>query len=158
MLLASPVFYRNSLKLNRPFTMNKRYLLTLFCATALSAPTANAYTAIALGTSAKNGPNYECWGSFHANGVSQTMIERRALANCILIGGTNPKIVLSIGKPGYFALAFSKEEKRGIIGWSGPLPSPEAATTEAIANCKKRGGKDPRIAALWLDGTFGQKR
>jgi hypothetical protein len=84
--------------------MNKRYLLTLFCATALSAPTANAYTAIALGTSAKNGPNYECWGSFHANGVSQTMIERRALANCILIGGTNPKIVLSIGKPGYFAL------------------------------------------------------
>lgn len=85
------------------------------------------------------------------------MIERRALAHCILVGGSNSKIVPSI-KPGYFALAFSKEEKRGIIGWSGPLPSPEAATKEAIANCEKRGGKNPRISTLWADGTFGQKR
>jgi hypothetical protein len=135
--------------------MNKRYLLMLFFATALTAPTANAYTAIALGTSAKKA--YETCG--YAHGVaSQIVVERNALARCILVGGSNPKIVLSTSKPGYFALAFSKDERRGIMGWSGPLPSPEAATKEAIANCEKRGGKNPRISTLWADGTFSQKR
>jgi hypothetical protein len=94
--------------------MHKRYVLTLFCATALSAPTANAYTAIALGTAAKEGPNYEVCGYSHSgNRVYQTVIERRALANCILAGGTNPKIVLSTGKPGYFAVAGSKKKSVG---------------------------------------------
>jgi hypothetical protein len=41
------------------------------------------------------------------------------------------------------SLAVSKEEKGRTFGWSGPLPSPEAAIEEAITNCKKRGGTDP---------------
>jgi hypothetical protein len=74
--------------------------------------------------------------------------------------------VLSTGKPGYFAIAVSGEvpldfppekfgssEKHywGICGWSGPLPSAEAAAQQAIAKCKERGGADPKIKAQWRD-------
>jgi len=38
-----------------------------------------------------------------------------------------------------------------VVGWSGPLPSPEAAANEAIAKCKERGGTDPHIKAQWHD-------
>ena len=92
------------------------------------------------------------------NRVSRSVIEQRTPENCRLAGGTNPKIVLSTGGPGYFAIPASKEEKGNIVGWSGPLTSPEEATKHAIANCKKRGGTDPRIKSQWADGMSGQRK
>jgi hypothetical protein len=105
--------------------------------------------------------------------LSRSQIEQWALKRCRLHGGINPRIVLSTGEYGYFAIAVSgvgtekvtKGESRsalgripkwngwpwGIVGWSGPLPSPEAAAQEAIAKCKERGGTDPRIMGQWHD-------
>ena len=149
--------------------MTKRCIFTLFCATALFAriPTADAYTVIVLASSGKQGVHYEvCVCQYRTPGAadalvdwSHSMIDQRALRLCRYYGGIDPKIVLSTDKPGYFAQAVSRvRTEKGIKGydlviwgWSGPLPSPEAATQEAIANCRKRGGTDPRISAQWRD-------
>ena len=86
-------------------------------------------------------------------------LNRSLLNACRRKGGTNPKIVLSTGEHGYFAIAVSNKEKGNIVGWSGSLQSPDAATKEAIANCEKRGGTDPRIEAQWRDYFHaGEKR
>jgi hypothetical protein len=150
--------------------MTQRCIFILFCATVLFAriPTADAYTVIALASSGKWGAHHEvCYSTYRnaaaAGGIpdkSRSYIEQLALKGCRRWGGINPKIVLSTDKPGYFARAVSRvRTEKGtkgydcvIWGWSGPLPSPEAATQEAIANCKKRGGTDPRIMGQWADG------
>jgi hypothetical protein len=67
------------------------------------------------------------------------------------MGGTNLKIALSTAESGHFAIAVSREQKRSVVGQSGPLPSPEAATKNAIANCRKRGGTDSCVMAQWAD-------
>ena len=85
-------------------------------------------------------------------------MEKLALDGISVEGGINPKIVVSTGKPGYFAIATSKESARRIVGWSGPESSAEAATRNAIAHCKQNGGTDPRIKAHWADGMSGQKK
>ena len=89
---------------------------------------------------------------------TQPAVEKRSLEGNSMEGGIDPKIVLSTGKPGYFAVAVSTEQQARIVGWSGPLPNPEAATKEAIANCRKRGGVDPRIKVQWADGVPGKKQ
>ena len=138
--------------------MNTSYFFILFCATALFAriPTADAYSAIAVGSSSSNGGD-ECYGWEYFNpaaagsrrrdrmsaDLSRSEIEQLALKRCRRHGGIHPRIVLSTGKYGYFAIAVSgvrAKEHWGIVGWSGPLPSPEAAANEAIAKCKERGG------------------
>jgi hypothetical protein len=68
-------------------------------------------------------------------------------------GGINPKIMLSTGKPGYFAVATSKEQDGQIVGWSGPLSTAEAATKEVMENCRRRDGSQAQRAA----GMSGQK-
>jgi hypothetical protein len=140
--------------------MNRKYLLKLFCATVLLArvPTADAYTVIILYSSPGHGPHYEQVEYDHHENVSQSKVEKHALEGVSMEGGINPQIVLSTGKPGYFALAISQEQKSRIIGWAGPLPSPEAAKNEALANCKKRGGTDPRLKDQWREGVHGQKQ
>jgi hypothetical protein len=157
--------------------MTKRCIFTLLCATALFGriPTADAYTVIVLASSGKQGAHHEvCVYQYRTSGSadpkyldwSHSMIEQRALRMCRHYGGINPKIVLSTDKSGYFAQAVSrvrtekgiKEYDLVIWGWSGPLPSPEAATQEAIANCKKRGGTDPRISAQWRDYYHGGEK
>jgi hypothetical protein len=139
--------------------MNKRHLL-LFCAIALSAlliPIAKGYTVITLGATHK-GPRWENFEYEHHSNVPRSAVEKRSLEGNSMEGGINPKIVLSTGKPGYFAVAVSTEQQARIVGWSGPLPNPEAATKEAIANCRKRGGVDPRIKVQWADGVSGKKQ
>jgi hypothetical protein len=81
-----------------------------------------------------------------------------ALEGVSVEGGINPKIVVSTGKPGYFAIAVSQQQDRRIVGWAGPLSSGGAATMEAIAHCKQNGGTVPRIKAQWADGMSGQKK
>ena len=155
--------------------MSKRCIFILFCATALFAriPTADAYTVIGLAISEEQGAHHETYAyayrtakaagsgtSHHLSAdVSPSAVEQIALKRCRRKGGTNPKIVLSTGEHGYFAIAVSNKEKGNIVGWSGSLQSPDAATKEAIANCEKRGGTDPRIEAQWRDYFHaGEKR
>lgn len=142
------------------FQVSKRYIFILFCATALSArmPSADAYTVVALYTSAGDGPHYEHYEFESHAGLPRNVVEKRALEGVQLARGIDPKIVLSTGKSGYFAIAISQEQNSRIIGWSGPLPSADRAAKEAIAKCKKRGGTDPRIKAHWADGMSGEKQ
>ena len=83
--------------------------------------------------------------------LSNSEIQQRAIKRCRRDGGIHPKIVVSTGKPEYFAIAVSHEQDRRIIGWSGPKSSAEAAADEAIAKCKERGGTDPHVKAQWHD-------
>ena len=155
--------------------MSKRYIFILFCATTLFAriPAADAYTVIALAISEQQGAHHETYAyayrtakaagsgtSHHLSAdISRSAVEQIALKRCRRKGGDNPKIVLSTGEHGYFAIAVSEEQKGNIVGWSGPLPNPDTATKEAIANCEKRGGTDPRIEAQWRDYFHaGEKR
>jgi hypothetical protein len=139
--------------------MNKKYLFMLFCVTSLFAqiPAADAYSVVVIYTSKGRGPQHENVEYDHYDKVSRSAVEKRALEGVQLEGGIDPKIVLSTDKPGYFAVAISEGQNSRIIGWSGPLPSSEAAKKEAIANCKKRGGTDPRIKEAWRDGVSGEK-
>jgi hypothetical protein len=144
--------------------MTKRCYFILFCATALFTATAHAYTAIAVASSSSNGGGEQCayrffnpkapgqHGLFLSRDLSRSEIEQGAIKRCRRHGGIHPKIVLSTGKYGYFAIAVGVRMGIGnVFGWSGPLPSPEAAANEAIAKCKERGGTDPHIKAQWHD-------
>jgi hypothetical protein len=142
----------------RPFTMNKKYFFILLCVTVLWArvPAAEGYSVIVLYSSPGQGAQSEHIEYDHYDNVSQSKVEKRALEGVSLEGGVNPKIVLSTGKPGYFAIAVSEGQKSHVFGWAGPLPTAEAAKSEALANCKKRGGTDPRLKDQWREGVHGQ--
>jgi hypothetical protein len=138
--------------------MNNRFLLSLICVGAfVRVPIVDAYSVIALAEgSTRKGAHYEVMDYEHHN-APRDVVEKRAIEGCNLEGGINPRIVLSTGKPGYFAIADSKEGERRIIGWAGPLPNPAAAAKEAIENCRKRGGVDPRLHSQWADGVPGKR-
>ena len=143
--------------------MIKRCIFMLFCAPPLFTSTADAYTAIAVASSSSNGGGEQCayqffnpktpgqHGLFLSRDFSNSEIQQRAIKRCRRDDGIHPKIVVSTGKPGYFAIAVSHEQNRRIVGWSGPKSSAEAAADEAIAKCKERGGTDPHIKAQWHD-------
>jgi hypothetical protein len=144
--------------------MTKRCIFISVCATALFTSNADAYTAIAVASSSSNGGGEQCayqffnpktpgqHGLFLSRDLSRSEIERGAIKRCLRYGGILPKIVLSTGKYGNFAIAVGVRMGIGnVVGWSGPMPSPEAAANEAIAKCKERGGTDPHIKARWHD-------
>jgi hypothetical protein len=136
----------------------KKCLIILLCAVA-GISTAEAYTVIAVYSRQGERQQYQHFQYNHqGNNVSRAAVEKLALEGVSVEGGIDPKIVVSTGKPGYFAIAVSHEQNRRIVGWSGPQSSAEAATREAIAHCKQYGGTDPRIKAQWADGMSGQKR
>jgi hypothetical protein len=133
-----------------------RCVFILVCSTALFSPAADAYTVIAVASSSSNGGGEQCayqfstrqlpekHGLFLCRDLSRSEIEHGAVKRCSRYGGINPKIVLSTGKYGYFAIAVGVRIGTGqVVGWSGTLPSPEAAASEAIAKCKERGGQIP---------------
>jgi hypothetical protein len=137
--------------------MNKWLFILLYALAGLS--TANAYTVIAVYSRQGERQQYQHFEyQHHGNNVSRAAVEKLAFDGVSVEGGINPKIVVSTGKPGYFAIAVSHEQDRRIVGWSGPQSSAEAATKDAIAHCKKNGGTDPRIKAQWADGMSGQKK
>jgi Domain of unknown function (DUF4189) len=143
--------------------MTKGYILFWMAALVTRIPTTDACTAIALASSGKSGAHHEVCAHAYKNpgaaGVrahagfdfSRSEIENMALRACRRRGGINPKIVLSTRKFGYFATAVSSVNDVVIWGWAGPLPSSDAATNEAIANCKQRGGTDPHLKDQWHD-------
>jgi len=136
----------------------KKCLFILLCAVA-GISTAGAYTVIAVYSRQGEGHPYQHFQyNHHGNNVSGAAVEKLVLEGVSVEGGINPKIVVSTGKPGYFAIAVSHEPDRRIVGWSGPQSSAEAATRQAIAHCKQYGGTDPRIRAHWADGMLGQKK
>jgi Domain of unknown function (DUF4189) len=143
--------------------MIKRCIFMLFCAPHLFTPTVDAYTAIAVASSSSDGGGEQCayqffnpktpgqHGLFLSRDLSNSEIQQGAIKRCRRDGGIHPKIVLSTGKPGYFAIAVSHEQEHRVVGWSGPQSSGDAAANEAIAKCKERGGTDPHIKAQWHD-------
>jgi Domain of unknown function (DUF4189) len=135
-----------------------QYIFILFCLAAFARiPTAAAYSAIALAEgSTRKGAHYEVMDYEH-HSAPRDVVEKRAIEGCNLEGGINPRIVLSTGKPGYFAIADSRQGQARVIGWAGPLSTPEAAAKEAIENCRKRGGADARLHAQWADGVQGKR-
>jgi hypothetical protein len=136
----------------------KKWLFTFLSAVA-GISTADAYTVIAVySRQGERQQNQHFEYQHHGNNVSRVAVEKLALDGVSVEGGINPKIVVSTGKPGYFAIATSKEQNGRVIGWSGPLSNAEAATNEATANCKRRGGTNPRIKVQWSDGMSGQKK
>jgi hypothetical protein len=136
----------------------KKCLSILLCAVG-GISTADAYTVIAIFSRAGKIHPYQHFQYNHqGNDVSQAAVEKLALEGVSVEGGITPKIVVSTGKPGYFAVAVSKEQQRRIVGWSGPQSSAEAAISEAIEHCKQYGGTAPRIKAQWADGMSGQKK
>jgi hypothetical protein len=136
----------------------RKCLFILLCAVA-GISTADAYTVIAVYSRQGELQQYQHFQyNHHGNNVSRAAVEKLALEGVGVEGGINPKIVVSTGKPGYFAIAVSKEQDHRIVGWSGPESTAEAATREAIAHCKQYGGTDPRIKANWADGMSGQKK
>jgi hypothetical protein len=90
-------------------------------------------------------------GLFLSRDLSNSEIQQGAIKRRRRDGGIHPKIVVSTGKPGYFAIAVSHKQDRRIVGWSCPESSAEAAANEAIAKCKERSGTDPHIKAQWHD-------
>jgi hypothetical protein len=155
--------YRTAAIKITPFTMTKPCVFILFCSAALFSPTAGAFTAIAVATSSDGGGEqcgYQSFnptapgkhGLFLSRDLSRSEIEQGALKRCRHSGGIHPRIVLSTAKYGNFAIAVGVRIGTGqVVGWSGPLPSPEAAADEAIAKCKERGGTNPHIQAQWHD-------
>jgi hypothetical protein len=133
--------------------MNKKILLFLVGLAAFGSR-ATAYTAIALGTG--NSPNYEHYGYSHLP-QPREVVEKHALENCSLSGGKNPRIVLSSGGSGYYAVASGEVGHGRVFGWAGPLPNEKAAATVAVANCKQRGGADPKVRAQWTEHAKGWK-
>jgi hypothetical protein len=133
--------------------MNTKTLLLVVGLAALSGR-ATAYTAIALGTA--NNPKYEHYGYSHLP-QPKAVVEKRALENCSLSGGNNPRIVLSSGGSGYYAVASGSVGQGHVFGWAGPLTNEKAAATAAIENCKQRGGGDPKIRAQWTEHAKGWK-
>jgi hypothetical protein len=136
----------------------KKCLIILLCAVA-GISTAEAYTVIAVYSRQGERQQFQHFQyNHHGNNVSRAAVEKLALEGVSVEGGINPKIVVSTGKPGYFAIAVSQEQDRRIVAWSGPQSSAEAATSEAIAHCKQYGGTNPRIKTHWADGMSGQKK
>jgi hypothetical protein len=134
--------------------MNSRILLLVIGLTGLSTRL-TGYTAIAVGKS-PNHPNAEVDGYSHLP-QPRDVVEKRALENCTLAGGKDPKIVLSSGGAGYYAVAAGSVDKGHVFGWAGPLGNEKAAAAAAIANCKQRGGADPKIRAQWAEHAKGWK-
>jgi hypothetical protein len=84
--------------------MNK-WLFIFLCAVA-GISTANAYTVIAIySRQGERQPYQHFQYEHHGNNVSRAAVEKLALDGVSAEGGINPKIVVSTGKPGYFAVA-----------------------------------------------------
>jgi hypothetical protein len=122
-----------------------------------SISTARAYSAIAVSAASTYGAHIEVFGYSHFPAQPQNVVEKRALENCTLAGGTDPKIVASTSKSGYSAVVASKNGKERILGWAVAMSSKDAAEKKAIEECRKRGGTDPRVRASWVDRGTGWK-
>jgi hypothetical protein len=156
------------------FSVTKRCIFILFCATGLFAriPAVDAYTVIVVASSSSNGGGERC-GYDHQSAVaagaiahrgadfSDSEVKRFAFNFCRHAGGIDPKIVVASDESGFFAIAEGVRKGKGhCFGWSGPLPSPEAAAQEAIAHCKGHGEQRwpdttwwefPHILEQWQD-------
>jgi hypothetical protein len=128
--------------------MDKRLSLLLIISVFALNDQVSAYTAIAVGSG--ENANSEHFGYEHLP-QPRDLVEKRALENCALSGGKNPKIVLSSAGSGYYAVASGSVGKGRVLGWAGPLANEKAAADAAIANCKQRGGSDPKVKARWTE-------
>ena len=111
--------------------------------------TAQAYTAVAVSEPLPGRHKFgsDRYGYWSSDTQPPQIVEQKALQLCRQSGGVDPKLVISTGVKGYFAIAVSGDGT--TVGWSGPLPTWRAAAADAIAQCKQRGGYFPSIRAQW---------
>lgn len=125
------------------FSLQRHHNVLSVSATALSArmPTADAYTVIALYTSARHGHHYEHYEFESHAGLPRDVVEKRALEGVQLERGIDPRIVLSTRKSGYFAIAISQEQNSRIIGWSGLCQAPRVQLRRRSQTAKSVAGQ-----------------
>jgi hypothetical protein len=138
-----------------------RCVFILVCSTALFSPAADAYTVIAVASSSSNGGGEQCayqfstrqlpekHGLFLCRDLSRSEIEHGAVKRCSRYGGINPKIVLSTGKYGYFAIAVGVRIGTGqVVGWSGTLPVLRLQRVRRSQSARSVGGRSPYLVAV----------
>jgi hypothetical protein len=113
--------------------------------TALFAQKVSAAQALAVASNGKWDMEYDPYGNVN-------VVAAKALAACKTKGGTDPKIVWSIGsnvrgantRIAYGAIAISDNGTGTIVGWSfNNNPNGKRAK----ADCRRKGGQNPKIVA-----------
>jgi hypothetical protein len=131
--------------------VKQKFLLALLFLGSIggSLLSAQTYTAVAVSEPppARHRLGSDRYGYWSSNTQPPQIIEQKALQLCRQGGGVDPKLVISTGAKGYFAIAVSGDGT--TVGWSGPLPTWRAADAAAMAQCKQRGGYFPNIRAQW---------
>jgi hypothetical protein len=140
------------------------YTLGLLAVASLPVCQARAASAVALGT---NG----YWATCHFGNQPLAFVEKRAIENCRLAGGINPRVIAASATPGYAAVAYARGRTtatgnatgaRGTgewaIGCAFGAPTQNTANRQAIENCRRHGGAKPEIRSTWLDTAQGFRR
>ena len=108
------------------------------------------------------------WATCHFGNQPLAFVERKAIENCRIGGGINPRVIASSAKPGYAAVAYSRVRTTSVgdatgargtgewaIGCAFGAPTQNAANRQAIENCRRHGGTKPEIRSTWLDTAQG---
>lgn len=114
--------------------MKRKFLLALIFLSSVagSVITAQAYTAVAVSEPppARHKFGSDRYGYWSSDTQPPQIVEQKALQLCRQGGGLDPKLVISTGVKGCFAIAVSGDGT--TVGWSGPLPTWRAADAAAI--------------------------
>jgi len=81
--------------------------------------------------------------------LSRTAAEQKALQLCSKKGGVDVKVISSAGGGGYSSIAVSGKEKEAVLGVSLGAANPSLADSNAIQDCKGKGGANAHIVNSW---------
>lgn len=122
--------------------------VTLFW--AVTAPTTlKASSAVAVATNSKGGLGY---GWYHDPEITESEAQRRAISQCLIWGGRNPRIIASTSKRGYGAVIwFLKTDKK--LDYTAALAAKtwDAAVDQAKKQAKSLGGTGFKVVRGWND-------
>ena len=90
-------------------------------------------------------------------GLSRTAAEQKAVQLCSKKGGVDIKVISSADGGGYSAIAVSGKGKEAVLGCSLSAGNPSLVDSNAIQDCKRKGGANPHIVNGWrqLGGARG---
>jgi hypothetical protein len=129
--------------------MKKEFVLALivFGLSAFFTQTLSAAQALAVASNGKWDMEYGPYGNVN-------VVAAKAIAACKAKGGTDPKIVWSIGsnvrgantRIAYGAIAISDNGTETIVGWSfNNNPNGKRAKDD----CRRKGGQNPKVVATF---------
>jgi hypothetical protein len=121
-------------------------VLIVFGLSAFFTQKLSAAQALAVASNGKWDMEYDPYGNVN-------VVAAKAIATCKAKGGTDPKIVWSIGsnvrgadtRMAYGAIAISDNGTGNIVGWS--FNNPYHNGKRAIEDCRRKGGQNPKIVA-----------